>query len=71
MAGFWVTLICLLVLPYNGTAKYVEGQINDPVQVSFVVDANQNFLKLLYSYFTEMGIPCTILLLVNGRDVFL
>lgn len=70
MHGFQiVTLMCLLALTRNSAAKYVEGQINDPVQVTTAI---VQVLRLSFNTFlTAMGFPCSVLLLVNGRNVFL
>lgn len=65
-----LALICFLLPPLP--AKYVEGQLNAPVQVSHTSLISDQKDKYLRNYFeTEMDLPCTFLFPLDGRPILL
>jgi hypothetical protein len=66
-------LICFLFPPVP--AKYVEGQLNDSVQVcrSLLLFNNQMIcsVSIQLTFSTEVDFPCSVLLSLDGREIFL
>lgn len=66
--GKAVLLILFFISPGDG--KYVEGQLNDPVQVSQSIDC-QVTIRFMMAIRSAMDFSSSILLLVDGRQIHL
>lgn len=68
MVGKAAFLILFFISPGDG--KYVEGQLNDPVQVSQSIDC-QVTIRFMMAIRSAMDFSSSILLLIDGGQIHL